>query len=81
MVEFSPETLKLGKSAPDRFKRMLAAEIKTLPLAAATRLTFRGKSASGAPILYVVRLDKMDPETRNRVHSYAPGGRVRQGEL
>src|SRR2546421_9008880 len=39
MVEFSPETLRLGTSAPDRFKRMLAAEIKTLPLAAATRLT------------------------------------------
>jgi hypothetical protein len=55
-VEFSPETLKLGKSAPDRFKRMLTEEIRMLKPGTGIRLTFRGKSANGAPILYVLRL-------------------------
>ncbi len=59
-IEFSPETLKLGKSAPDRFRRMLTEEIKTLKPNAGIRLTFRGKSASGAPVLYVVRLLSTD---------------------
>ncbi len=54
-VEFSPETLRLGKSVPDRFRRMLAAELKELGLASRLRLSFRGKSKTGAPILYVVR--------------------------
>ena len=69
-VEFSSETLKLGKSAPDRFKRMLAEEIKTLKPASSIRLTFRGKSANGAPILYVLRLlttdERLLPKDRRR---------------
>jgi hypothetical protein len=63
-VEFAPETLKLGKSTPDRFKRMLAEEIKTLKPGAGIRLTFRGKSANGAPILYVLRLLSTNPRIR-----------------
>ena len=63
-VEFAPETLKLGKSAPDRFKRMLAEEIKTLKPGAGIRLTFRGKSTNGAPILYVLRLLSTNPRIR-----------------
>jgi hypothetical protein len=63
-VEFAPETLKLGKSAPDRFKRMLAEEIKSLKPGAWIRLTFRGKSANGAPILYVLRLLSTNPRIR-----------------
>jgi hypothetical protein len=64
-VEFSPETLKLGKSAPDRFKRMLAEEIRTLKPGAGIRLTFRGRSANGAPVLYVLRLLSTNPRIRN----------------
>jgi hypothetical protein len=64
-VEFSPETLKLGKAAPDRFKRLLAEEIRTLKPGAGIRLTFRGKSANGAPILYVLRLLSTNPRIRN----------------
>ena len=56
-VDFSPETLSLGSSVPDRFKRMLAAEIKTLGLDSKLRLTFRGVT-TGNPILYIVRRDK-----------------------
>lgn len=56
-VEFSPDTTSLGSSVPDRFKRMLAAEIKTLGLDSKLRLTFRGVT-TGNPILYVVRRDK-----------------------
>jgi hypothetical protein len=63
-VEFSPETLKLGKSAPDRFKRMMAEEIRKLKPGAGIRLTFRGKSANGAPILYVLRLLSTNPRIR-----------------
>lgn len=63
-IEFSPETLKLGKSTPDRFKRMLAEEIKTLKPGSGIRLTFRGKSPNGVPILYVVRLLSTLPPRR-----------------
>jgi hypothetical protein len=59
-IEFSPETLKLGKSAPDRFRRMLAEEIKALKPGAGIRLSFRGKSANGVPVLYVLRLLSTD---------------------
>jgi hypothetical protein len=55
MVEFAPETLKIGKSTPDRFKRLLAAELTAMGLSDKLRLSFRGKSESGVPILYVIR--------------------------
>lgn len=54
-VEFSPQTLQLGAAVPDRFKRLLAAEIKVLGLESKIRLISRRKSASGGPTLYVVR--------------------------
>jgi hypothetical protein len=56
-IDFSPETLKLGSSVPERFKRMLADEITRLGLASALRLTFRGLTTR-EPVLYVVRRDK-----------------------
>ena len=56
-VDFSPALLKLGTSAPIRFKRMLAEEIKRLGIASALHLTFRGIT-TGDPILYVIRRDK-----------------------
>ena len=63
MVEFSPETLELGKATPDRFRRMLAAEIKTMKDVPPVRLTFRGKSRkTGAPVLYIVRRDSEDTQ-------------------
>ena len=52
-IDFSPETLNLGSSVPERFKRMLADEITRLGLASTFRLTFRGIT-TGEPILYVV---------------------------
>jgi hypothetical protein len=64
-VEFASETLDLGKATPDRFKRLLTAELRRLgryhgmDLYRGTKLTFRGKSATGAPILYVIRRDHM----------------------
>lgn len=66
MVEFSPETLNLGKAVPDRFRRMLAAELKELGLASQVRLSFRGKSKSGAPILYVLRKQGMQMAPKRR---------------
>lgn len=66
-IEFAPETLGLGKATPDRFKRLLTAELKKLgsyhsmDLHRGTKLTFRGKSATGAPILYVIRRDCVQP--------------------
>jgi hypothetical protein len=67
MVEFSSDTLKLGKSVPERFKRMLAVEIKALGLDSHVRLIFRGKSASGAPVLYIIRQQGIElPRPRNR---------------
>lgn len=67
MVEFSPKTLALGKATPDRFRRLLATQIKSSPLAPVLQLTFRGKSATGAPILYVVRSDKMASSPKHLV--------------
>ncbi len=64
-IEFARETLDLGKATPDRFKRLLTAELRKLgsyhgmDLYRGTKLTFRGKSATGAPILYVIRRDRM----------------------
>lgn len=71
-IDFSPETLSLGSSVPDRFKRMLAAEIKTLGLDSKLRLTFRGVT-TGNPILYIVRRDK-----QMRLFSSTPSKRRRQ---
>lgn len=56
-IDFSPETLNLGSSVPERFKRMLADEITRLGLASKLRLTFRGLTTK-EPVLYVVRRDK-----------------------
>ena len=64
-IEFARETLDLGKATPDRFKRLLTAELRKLgsyhgmDLYRGTKLTFRGKSDTGAPILYVIRRDRM----------------------
>jgi hypothetical protein len=66
MVEFSPETLSLGKAVPVRFRRMLAAELKDLGLASQLRLSFRGKSKTGAPILYVLRKQGMQIAPKRR---------------
>lgn len=67
MVEFSPETLKLGKSVPDRFRRLLAAEIKAMGLDSFVRLTFRRDSPDGTPVLYIVRRQGMElPRKRER---------------
>jgi hypothetical protein len=76
-VDFAPETLSLGSSVPDRFKRMLAAEIKTLGLDSKLRLTFRGVT-TGNPILYIVRRDKQislfssTPSKRRRQQTAEP---------
>jgi hypothetical protein len=53
-VEFSPETMALGKVAPLRFKLMLEAEIKAMGRGD-LKVMFRGWSKTGARILYVVR--------------------------
>lgn len=79
MVEFSPETLSLGKAAPDRFRRMLAAELKDLGLASQLRLSFRGKSNTGAPILYVVRKQGMQIAPKGR--RLSPTDPSRQGAI
>ena len=67
-IEFAPETIKIGKSTPDRFKRLLAAELRSMGLSDKFRLAFRGKAENGAPILYVIR------------SAYAKGNRTRQAK-
>jgi hypothetical protein len=70
MIEFAPETLKIGRATPDRFKRLLAAELRSMGLSERFRLSFRGKAESGAPILYVIRF--ADPkEKRSRLAAKA----------
>lgn len=66
-VEFSEETLKLGKSVPDRFRRMLQTEIKAMGLDSFLRVTFRGRSPNGAPVLYVIREQGMELPRRRRL--------------
>lgn len=55
LVEFSDETLALGKPniTPIRFKRMLIEELARMGRKD-LKVTLRGKSANGAPILYVL---------------------------
>lgn len=53
-VEFSPETLALGSVTPDRFRRMLMLELEAMGRKK-LKVMFRGKSANGAPILYITR--------------------------
>jgi hypothetical protein len=53
-VEFSSETLALGSVTPDRFRRMLMLELQAMGRKN-LKVMFRGKSANGAPILYITR--------------------------
>ena len=55
VVEFSEETLKLGKPdiTPIRFKRMLMEELAAMGRKD-LKVTLRGKSGNGAPTLYVL---------------------------
>lgn len=53
-IEFSQETLRLGSVTPDRFRRMLLVELQAMGRKN-LKVMFRGKSANGAPILYITR--------------------------
>jgi len=53
VVEFSNETLELGKVTPVRFKRMLMQELAEMGRQD-LKVTLREKSANGAPVLYVL---------------------------
>lgn len=53
-VEFSRETLALGKVTPLRFKLMLESELRSMGRGD-LKVMFRGWSKSGARTLYVVR--------------------------
>ena len=57
MVEFSAETLKLGKATPGRFGRLLARELKVLGRLD-LKTSYRGKDGAGNPILYDIRKRK-----------------------
>ncbi|SRR6266704_5987401 len=54
MVEFSTETLKLGKATPDRFRRLLVRELKALGRID-LKASYRGKDSVGNPVLYVIK--------------------------
>src|ERR1700739_2584316 len=53
-IEFSKETLALGKATADRFRRMLRKELERMGRGDLT-VSFRGRSANNAPILYLLR--------------------------
>jgi hypothetical protein len=52
VIEFSPETLKLGRATAQRFKRLLTRELKSTE-AKGLRIFFRGRDADGQPVLYI----------------------------
>jgi hypothetical protein len=52
-VELDNETLKLGKSVPERFRRLLQAELAQGDRVG-LKVIWRGKDERGVPVLYVV---------------------------
>jgi hypothetical protein len=57
-VEFAKETLALGKSTPERFKRLLQREIAEKqyePAGFKVRCFFRGRDRAGNQILVIVK--------------------------
>ena len=53
-VEFSPETLRLGKTTAQRFKRLFVRELTRMGMTE-LRAFFRGKDGRGQPILYIAK--------------------------
>lgn len=53
-IEFSHATLKLGKTTAQRFKRLLAQELKVRGFTD-LRLRFCGKDTKGQPVLYILK--------------------------
>jgi hypothetical protein len=72
-VEFSPETLALGKVTALRFKLALQSELKRMGRED-LRIMFRGRSKRGARILYVVRATvRDDPMSVLPAQKHRPG--------